>query len=212
VGFFQRAADFRLGSVGDFSAFRHGIGDARHHLVSNRDMVFNGFDLGAGDGEPLFFWRKNTTVWDENTWVELMQLADNGNLNVVGTLSKGGGSFKIDHPLDPLNKNLYHSFVESPDMKNIYDGVAVTDGDGFATVELPAWFEALNRDFRYQLTAVGQFAQAIVSQKVKGNRFTIQTDRPGVEVSYAEKHRIPVEEVKPAREKGRYLHPDAWRN
>ncbi len=45
-----------------------------------------------------------------------------GDVNVTGNLSKGGGSFKIDHPLDPANKYLYHSFVESPDMMNIYNG------------------------------------------------------------------------------------------
>src|SRR5262245_7688863 len=39
-----------------------------------------------------------------------------GNLDVIGNVSKGGGSFKIDHPLDPENKFLFHSFVESPDM------------------------------------------------------------------------------------------------
>ena len=50
-----------------------------------------------------------------------------GNVDVIGTLSKGGGSFKIDHPLDPANKYLYHSFVESPDMKNMYDGNVTTD-------------------------------------------------------------------------------------
>jgi len=72
----------------------------------------------------------------------------------------------IDHPLDPANKYLYHSFVESPDMKNIYDGTVTTDGAGLATVTLPDWFEALNRDFRYQLTVIGQFAQAIVAGKV----------------------------------------------
>lgn len=74
----------------------------------------------------------------------------NGRVAVLGTLSKGGGSFKIDHPLDPANKTLSHSFVESPDMLNIYNGNVTTDADGFATVTLPDWFEALNRDFRYQ--------------------------------------------------------------
>ena len=53
-----------------------------------------------------------------------------GNVDISGNLSKGGGSFKIDHPLDPENKYLYHSFVESPDMKNIYDGNVVTDENG----------------------------------------------------------------------------------
>ena len=51
----------------------------------------------------------------------------NGKVNVTGTLTKAGGSFIIDHPLDPANKYLSHSFVESPDMKNIYDGIAVLD-------------------------------------------------------------------------------------
>ena len=35
-----------------------------------------------------------------------------GDVEVLGNLSKGGGSFKIDHPLDPENKYLFHSFVE----------------------------------------------------------------------------------------------------
>src|SRR5580692_507805 len=64
----------------------------------------------------------------------------NGNVDVDGNLSKAGGSFKIDHPLDPANKYLYHSFVESPDMKNIYDGKVTTDANGDAVVTLPKWF------------------------------------------------------------------------
>jgi len=141
---------------------------------------------------------------------------------VNGTVSKGGGSFKIDDPLDPANKTLSHSFVESPDMMNIYNGNVVTDGHGRATVELPAYFESLNRDFRYQLTVIGQFAQAIVVEKVHDNRFVIRTSKPGVEVSwqvtgirhdaYANAHRIPVEEVKSPEEQGHYLHPETFRH
>src|SRR5215213_7408449 len=78
-----------------------------------------------------------------------------GKVNIRGTLFKPGGSFKIDHPLDPANKYLCHSFVESPDMKNVYDGVVMLDGNGEAEIELPDWFGALNKDFRYQLTAIG---------------------------------------------------------
>src|SRR5262249_12078650 len=75
-----------------------------------------------------------------------------GDVEIAGSLAKAAGSFKIDHPLDPANKYLYHSFVESPDMKNVYDGVVTTDASGLATITLPNWFDALNRDFRYQLT------------------------------------------------------------
>ncbi|MCP4711507.1 MAG: hypothetical protein GY869_23050, partial [Planctomycetes bacterium] len=107
-----------------------------------------------------------------------------GDLEIDGELSKGSGTFKIDHPLDPENKYLSHSFVESPDMMNVYNGNIETDSDGYATVELPEYFDALNRDFRYQLTVIGQFAQAIIAEKITENHFVIQTDKPNVEVSW----------------------------
>src|SRR3989344_7301920 len=79
-----------------------------------------------------------------------------GDASILGALSKGSGSFVIDHPLDAANKLLYHSFVESPDVKNIYDGVATLDAKGEATIELPDYFLALNQDFRYLGTAIGE--------------------------------------------------------
>ncbi len=143
-----------------------------------------------------------------------------GNVNVTGTLSKGGGAFRIDHPLDPENKYLQHSFVESPDMMNIYNGNVSTDNKGFATVEMPSYFDALNRDFRYQLTVIGQFAQAIVAQEISSGRFVIQTDKPDVKVSWqvtgirhdkwANANRIQVELDKPTDQRGKYIHPAEW--
>jgi len=97
----------------------------------------------------------------------------NGNVNINGTLTSTVKDFKIDHPLDPANKYLSHSFVESPEMLNVYSGNVTTDGHGDAHVTLPEYFEALNEDFRYQLTVMGQFAQAIVGQEIKNNAFTI---------------------------------------
>jgi hypothetical protein len=141
-----------------------------------------------------------------------------GPVNVTGNLTKGGGGFKIDHPLDPENQYLYHSFVESPDMKNVYDGVVVLDADGQAWVELPAWFEALNEDFRYQLTPIGAPGPNLyIAQEMQNNRFQIAGGIPGLKVSwqvtgirhdpYAEAHPILVEEEKPPEERGTYLHP-----
>ena len=141
-----------------------------------------------------------------------------GDLNVAGTITKGGGGFRIDHPLDPTHKYLFHSFVESPDMMNIYNGNVTTDENGLAVIVLPSYFEALNGDFRYQLTVVGVFAQAIVASKVKGNQFSIRTNQPNVEVSwqvtgvrkdaYAEKHRIVVEEAKSEKASARLAEYD----
>jgi hypothetical protein len=144
-----------------------------------------------------------------------------GDLNVGGTLSKGGGSFKIDDPLDPENKTLSHSFVESPDMMNIYNGLIRLDARGEAWVVLPEYFEALNRDFRYQLTSVGASQPRLyIASEVKGNRFKIAGGKANAKVSWqvtgirqdawANAHRIPTEEEKPLEKRGTYLHPDVF--
>jgi hypothetical protein len=143
-----------------------------------------------------------------------------GDVTLTGNLSKGSGSFKIDHPLDPANKFLSHSFVESPDMMNIYNGNVALDAEGEAVIELPNWFEALNKDFRYQLTSIGGFAPVYIAEEIANNRFKIAGGKEGLKVSwqvtgirhdpYAEKHRIPVEDEKCDVERGRYLHPEVY--
>lgn len=144
-----------------------------------------------------------------------------GRVVVTSILSKGGGSFKIDHPLDPENKYLSHSFVESPDMKNIYDGTVLLDANGEAYVILPHYFEALNRNYRYQLTAIGASAPGLyIAEEISGNRFKIAGGKPNMKVSwqvtgirkdpFAENNRIIVEEDKPQIEKGKYLHPEVY--
>ena len=105
-------------------------------------------------------------------------------------------------------------------MMNIYNGNIITDQNGKATVTLPAYFEALNMDFRYQLTTIGSPAQAYIFEEVKGNQFVIAADKPNIKVSwqvtgvrndaYAKKNRIVPEEDKPASEKGKYLNADAF--
>lgn len=103
-------------------------------------------------------------------------------------------------------------------MMNIYSGNVKTDNNGYVTVTLPAYFEAANKDFRYQLTTIGSFAQAIIKEKVSGNKFVIQTNSPNVEVSwqitavradkYANENRIIPEKEKEF--KGTYLHPELY--
>jgi len=154
-----------------------------------------------------------------------------GKVKITGNLEKAGGSFKIDHPLDPANKYLSHSFVESPDMKNVYDGVVVLDRKGKAEIDLPDWFGILNKDFRYQLTAIGapgpnlyiaeKISDTTTSNKNNNSHFKIAGGNSGMEVSWqvtgirkdpwANANRIQVEEDKPAKQRGYYLHPDLYR-
>jgi hypothetical protein len=143
-----------------------------------------------------------------------------GDLYVSGAISAGTKDFKIDHPLDPANKYLFHASVESSEMMNIYTGNVTTDGQGYATVQLPEWFEVLNTNFRYQLTVIGQFAQAIIGRKIENNRLEIRTSAPNVEVSwqvtgvrqdaYAKAHPLVVEQEKDERLRGFYIHPELY--
>lgn len=140
-----------------------------------------------------------------------------GKLRIEGSLETVGGAknFVIDHPLDPLNKYLYHAAIESPELLNVYSGNILTNAEGKATVRLPAYFESLNADFRYQLTVVGQMAQAVVLHEIEGSQFVIMTDKPSVKVSwqvsgrrqdaYAKAHPMKAEVDKPLEERGRLL-------
>jgi hypothetical protein len=144
----------------------------------------------------------------------------NGNVNVTGNLSKGGGGFLIDHPISPTANDLIHSFVESPERKNVYDGVGSADATGQLTVQLPAYVEALNEDFRYQLTPIGGAAPDLhVKTELTAGRFVIGGAKPGQRVcwqltgnrkdAWAIANPLVVEPAKAADETGRYRHPAA---
>ena len=141
-----------------------------------------------------------------------------GNMSVTGSKN-----FLIDHPLDPKNKILRHAAIESPDVKNMYDGIAVLDNKGEARIQLPDYFEALNKDYRYQLTPIGKPTVLYVKEEVQNNMFMIAGGDPGQKVSwqvtgirndaYARKHPMKVEEEKGQGnnyKKGKYLAPDCF--
>jgi hypothetical protein len=162
-----------------------------------------------------------------------------GRVYIRGSLQKPGGSFKIDHPLDPSNKYLCHSFVESPDMKNVYDGVVTLDKRGEAEIDLPDWFAVLNKDYRYQLTSIGSpgpnlFVEKEISESITDHIDTVNSNNchrnqssfkiaggtSGMKVSWqvtgirkdpwANAHRVQVEEDKPDKERGYYLYPELY--
>lgn len=181
-------------------------------------MGVAGFHAGQGIG--VYGEAQNgfaVSGFSPNNWAGYFH----GSVNVVGTLYKSSGAFRIDNPIDPAHSYLQHSFVESPDMKNVYDGNVTTNGKGFATVKLPDWFQALNKEFRYQLTVMGRsFAQAIVWSEIQDNRFTIKTNQPKVKLSwqvtgirkdrYANAHRIQTVVPKSGSADNKYVHPGLY--
>jgi hypothetical protein len=164
----------------------------------------------------------DTMHWQTSTGSDVMSVEfGSGNLNVTGAITAGVKDFKIDHPLDPKNKYLYHSSVESSEMMNIYTGNAILDNSGEAVVPLPKWFEAVNTDFRYQLTAIGAPAPNLhVAREIARHQFSIAGGAAGTKVSwqvtgvrhdaYAKAHPLVVEVRKSEKERGHYLHPDAY--
>ncbi|BCW96597.1 MAG: hypothetical protein WHS44_02280 [Fimbriimonadales bacterium] len=134
--------------------------------------------------------------------------------------ASGNKSFQIDHPLRPETHFLNHFCTEAPEPLNAYSGNVTTDAQGYAVVQLPDYFEAVNRDFRYQLTVIGQFAQAIVAEEIRANRFVIRTDKPHVKVSWrveairndrwVQQYGYQTEQEKPDHYRGKYLHPELY--
>ncbi|NOZ61072.1 MAG: hypothetical protein GXO74_05280 [Calditrichaeota bacterium] len=144
----------------------------------------------------------------------------NGDVHVSGSFSASSKSFAIDHPLDPANEYLYHYSIESNERYNVYSGNVVLDANGGATVKLSQWFQALNKDFRYQLTCIGGFAQVYIADEIQNNTFKIAGGKPGMKISwqvtgirndaYAKKHPAQVEKEKQGLERGKYLNPEAF--
>lgn len=135
-----------------------------------------------------------------------------------GVISKAGGSFTIDHPLDPDKTILNHYFAEGPEMLNIYRGSVVLDAAGRAEVSLPDYFDALNRNPMIQLTGVGS-SDVFVAHEVTGNAFVIG-GKPGIKVYWqvtgdrkdvsaeAIRAMMPVEQPKTGALAGRMLDDD----
>lgn len=149
-------------------------------------------------------------------YANLYSLNGNGSTAVSGTKS-----FNIDHPLDPENKFLRHYSIESNEVLNNYSGMITTNANGEAIVVLPDYAMAITTNFRYQLTVIGAFTQAIIKEEINNNgAFKIKTQLPKTKVSWevtgnrndkwVQKHGADVEVLKKENEKGKYLNPELW--
>lgn len=202
------------GASGD-AALRFQKAGVNQWNVRNRpaDDFFEIFELGGGGSRFV--------IEDGTGNVGINFAAPTAKLHVGGSFTATGvKAFTIDHPLDPENKILRHFALESNEVLNVYSGTITTDANGKTTVSLPAYFEAINKDIRYQLTVVGTFAQAIVSKEVVSNQFEIATNQPNVKVSWEVTgvrndgymqyvNTLQSEELKSDDMKGKYIEPKA---
>jgi len=109
-----------------------------------------------------------------------MTIDADGDVSIVGALSKGSGSFKIDHPLKPDTHHLVHSFVESPQADLIYRG-QIDLVNGKATVNIDeagrmteGTFEAFNCNV--QCFTTNENGWTCVRGSVSGNILTIEAE------------------------------------
>lgn len=235
-GYFKTASSSGYGVMGLATA-DNGIngGGFFQTFSTNGDGVFGYAYAGSGNTTGGSF-RNDST---DGKGVFGSATATSGvNYGVYGTVSSAAGfgvysngnmgasglkPFRIDHPLDPQNRYLYHYSAEGPDPLNVYSGNVTTDAQGVAWIQLPDYFEEINKDFRYTLTVIDEgdaFVQAKVWRRIIQNRFAIRTSQPHTDVSWEVKavrndlwvraHGAPVEVAKEGREKGTYQHPELY--
>lgn len=205
----------------------------------------------SGNGAGLYAVNHNTAGFTQGVYSEVVSpagvgvfgqntVANNTGFGVYGnnpsatgwavyavgrSATTGTKSFVIDHPLDPENKMLLHYSSESPEPQNFYNGIVRTDERGYATITLPDYYEAINRDPRYSLTVIDEgdtdnFVLAKVVRKIKNGQFVIRTNAPNVEVSWevkairndrwVQEKGAPTEVDKVGSQRGRYLMPSLY--
>jgi hypothetical protein len=186
------AADYRLfldpsGRV----AIGHDAPIAQLHVVvtSPGDDAIRGSSLAtSGSGIGVMGTTSSTQTSAAGVWGSHPFNTNSSAVYAVGRFTATGTkSFQTDYPLDPENAVLNHFCTEGPEPYNAYSGNVVTDAQGYAVVQLPEYFESINRDYRYQLTVIDgsdDFVLAKVARKIENNRFVIRTSKPGVEVSW----------------------------
>ncbi|MBP8945440.1 MAG: hypothetical protein KBG25_06055 [Paludibacteraceae bacterium] len=205
-----RIGDSKNGVYGQYSSTRYGmLGNENYGVYGKYDNSIYGYIGGA----------TYAIYGTGGTYAGYF----NGNVRVTGTLTKGGGSFLIDHPLDPLNKTLRHNFVESTWNMCVYPGKVKLDESGVAKVIMPDYYAALVKEAEAiaQITPVGRpfltgcewsedFSTLIIyGEPDREVYYTVMADRDDPVIHLLAK---PIEEEKGNGNftKGKLLYPEAY--
>lgn len=207
-------------SIGSTTTSNAGLSITPPPNSSGRNMIFR------SEGDVDRFELRT----DANSWV-LANASDGANFigAVIGFgtyvytdfFVTGAKNFIMDHPLDPANKTLQHSCLEGPEVLNVYSGSVALDENGEAIVNLPDYFEAINKDYRYQLTAIGGAAPGLhIAEEITENSFKIAGGAAGMKISwevmgvrndpYFRDKPYQVVKEKSAANKGKYYYPQGY--
>lgn len=152
-------------------------GIVRFYLGSQTDKTAAKIQHSESN-DRLFVQAKGELHFQTGGTSTTMTLNTSGDLDVTGALSKGSGSFKIDHPLKPDTHHLVHSFIEGPQADNLYRGTVALVG-GATTVNLDeagrmteGTFVALNGNV--QCLTTNEDGWTAVRGSVSGNILTIE--------------------------------------
>ena len=248
-GTFSRGIEVYMNNTGNAAAGlfikQKGSGTNSHGIIVNLDNATNSNSRGiesyisiSGNNDPRAIYgiasKSNNDhygigVWGSGGWYGVVGY----ELNSLGRAFFGYGDyagtgaklFSIDHPLDPENKILNHYSIESNEITNMYRGIVQLDANGVGVVELPDYFDAVNINPSYQLTAIGTPNQPYILSEIANNEFKVAGE-PNTKVSwtvYAKRNDPTIryldakgknydQEVidKPERFRGKYYTPGAY--
>jgi hypothetical protein len=174
-----------IGSTGVTTSVSGAAGPTVRIEGANPEIIFS--DTAGTANQVANYYINNQLVWYSpqktgGAGTVMSLVTTSGNFNVVGALSKGSGSFKIDHPLESKTDthHLVHSFIEGPQADLIYRGkVDLVAGSATANIDTVAGmtegtFVALNREV--QCFTTNESNWDAVKGSVSGNILTIESE------------------------------------
>lgn len=147
-------------------------------------------------------------------------VADYAIIGFGDMAATGAKFFVIDHPIEPGNKILRHFSMESDEPLLVYRGMEKFDKNGEVVVQLQDYISAININYTYNLTPVGEYMPVFISKEVDDKGlFIISGGKEGAFVSwtlYGQRHdayfqkypeKLNPEVNKSAEQIGKFLDP-----
>jgi hypothetical protein len=154
-------------------------------FVGNWTAFFQANTTASNSYGPLVYGGTNTSDWAlyvaSAAGTPYFRVRGDGSTFVAGSLSKGSGSFRIDHPLESMSETheLVHSFIEGPQADLIYRGkLTLVNGKAQANIDevstmTNGTFESLCREV--QCFTTNESGWDLIKGKVIGNIIYIES-------------------------------------